>query len=189
MCTPGICQRECDHCLLRTKAAFGRLTMHWRSRKANRQPNGGREPHGAPQRSTIPHSHTRRAVRNAPFGAASEAIGRAKAQRSGHKHRSQAHLLCARLAVRPNLGVVLCQIAVVLLIRMGYHTQGTAQHGAVADAATRPEIGAFLERGFVPTAFPIYWCGAAKRRALGGCRAVVRQTRVLSKPAKPAQPD
>ena len=42
-----------------------------------------------------------------------------------------------------------------------------AQQGAVADAATRPEIGAILRCDFVPNVFPIYRCGAAKRQVVG----------------------
>ena len=43
-----------------------------------------------------------------------------------------------------------------------------AQQGAVADAASRPEIGGILARDFVPNVFPFYRCGAAKRQAFGG---------------------
>ena len=41
-----------------------------------------------------------------------------------------------------------------------------AQQGAVADAASRPEIGPFLEPGFYSTVFPIKRCGAAKRQGV-----------------------
>ena len=64
-----------------------------------------------------------------------------KARRSGHKHRSQAHLLCARLAVRPHPSVVVCRTAVVLSIGKRYHTRTPAQPGIAADRFAREIVG------------------------------------------------
>ena len=42
-----------------------------------------------------------------------------------------------------------------------------AQPGAVADAALRPQDRCVFEVQKWPNAFPIYWCGAAKRQDVG----------------------
>ena len=74
-------------------------------------PAGGRVPRGAPERRTPGIARGGAPTRNAPSVLANEAVSVLRAERSGHEHRSQVHLLHARRAPRPHSTVVPCQSA------------------------------------------------------------------------------
>ena len=111
---------------------------------------GGREPRGARIAGGF-RCQGRRADVERSCVAEIEVVSIPKARRSGHKHRSQAHLLCARLAVRPHPSVVVCRTAVVLSIGKRYHTSTPAQPGIAADRCAR-EIEAILKSSCIALA-------------------------------------
>jgi hypothetical protein len=124
-----------------TTAAFGMLSGGRRSDLA-RAEKGSHVPRGAPRRSRIPNSQWRRADAERSLVPPNEAVSRAKAQRSGHKHRSPFRLLCGppRCATKPERGSVPYSMR-FLPIGMPYSNQRPAQHGIAADRFARAIVG------------------------------------------------